>query len=194
MLVYSSFAPGRRGWAEEPETSGAIDPLGKKDRPELRAAGGFLCRRPRSCCRGRHTCMCFNLWNLPSAGPRGTPAVGARGRQTTVFHPEKPEAQLSAAFLVPALEPPERRSAVGLRLLSFPLLPALGRALVSQVGDKEFPPLQAVWEHDHPEPGWCRDRQATTPASGLPPECRFSSGWAIGEPCLRARLCFSFTP
>lgn len=31
-----------------------------------------------------------------------------------------------AASLVPALEAPERRSAVGLRLLSFPLLPALG--------------------------------------------------------------------
>ena len=128
MLVYSSFAPGRRGWAEEPETSGAIDPLGKKDRPELAVAEGFLCRRPRSYCRGRHTCVCFNLWNLPSTGPRGTPAAGARARQTTVFHPEKPEAQPCGCCPCPHPGAPERRAAVGLRLPSFPLLPALGIA------------------------------------------------------------------
>ena len=66
--------------------------------------------------------------------------------------------------------------------------------MVSQVGDKEFPPLPAVWERDRPEPGGCRDRQAAAAAPGPQPEHRGSSGWAPGEPRLRDCLCFSFPP
>lgn len=75
--------------------------------------------------RKAHLCV-FRPVESAIRRAEGQPRRGAHmgGKQPS----STPRHSRPAASLVPALEAPERRSAVGLRLLSFPLLPGLGSA------------------------------------------------------------------
>lgn len=59
----------------ELETSATIYPLRETHGPELTRRRVFCTEGPGATAE-EGTFVRFDLWNLPSAGPRGTPAVG----------------------------------------------------------------------------------------------------------------------